>query len=118
MWLTNSIILEQEVRAMADHATVVRVARFRPTPGKEDDLLTVLRNLRDAADAHPSCFGAQVCSSQEDSGLLVVISRWADRVAVERFRALPTVVTGVERAKELVAEPSSAEHFMPIDAAH
>ncbi len=37
---------------------------------------------------------------------------------VERFQALPPVVTGVERAKELVAEPISAEHFIPLDAAH
>lgn len=103
---------------MADHATVVRVARFRPSPGKEDDVMTALRNLRDAADAHPGCFGAQVCRSQEDSGVLVIISRWADRVALERFLASSAVVTGTDRVRELVAEAISAEHFAPVDAAY
>ncbi len=103
---------------MADHATVVRVARFRPTPGRENELTTALRNLRDAADTHPGCFGAQVCRSQEDRGLLVLISRWADGAALERFRASPAVVTGLERVQELLAEPIKAEHFTPVDAAH
>lgn len=99
---------------MADHATVIDVERFWPAGGKAGELLIDLQRVRDLADHAPGCFGAQVCRSQEDPEILVLISRWKDDAAVERFGSSPDLRAALARVDPLLARARQVEHFRPL----
>jgi len=99
---------------MADHAGVVRVNRFYPAAGKEKAVADGLKTIRDRANAAEGCFGAQVSRSQEDPAVLVVVSRWVDQAALERFRAEPGIVAEQERIRAMLTGPHRPEHLVPI----
>jgi quinol monooxygenase YgiN len=99
---------------MADHATVVDVERFWPADGKAGEVLIELRRVRDLTDHAPGCFGAQVCRSQEDPEILVLISRWKDDATAEQFGRSPDLRAALARVDSLLARPRQAEHFRPL----
>jgi quinol monooxygenase YgiN len=96
---------------MNDHATVVRVARYYPSEGRRDEVAGMLKALAESARDAPGCFGAQVTSSDEDTGAVIVVSRWENRDALRRFGDRPENA-GVLRDLEpsLTGRPK-AEHF-------
>jgi quinol monooxygenase YgiN len=70
-----------------EHASVVRVARFRPASGQREALLSRLQGGVDGIRQRDGCFGAQVCSVREDPETIVIISRWSSQAALDQFLA-------------------------------
>jgi len=68
-----------------EHASIVRVARFRPASGQRDALLTRVQGAVDGIRQREGCFGAQVCSVREDPEAIVIISRWSNQAALDQF---------------------------------
>jgi quinol monooxygenase YgiN len=99
---------------MTDHATVIEVERFAPADGKAGELLIDLKGVRDLADHAPGCFGAQVCRSQEDPEVLVLIARWRDDAAVEQFGRSPELRAALATVDTLLARARQSEHFRPL----
>lgn len=95
-----------------EHASVVRVARFRPASGKREALLNRLQGGVDGIRQRDGCFGAQICGMREDADLIVVISRWASQAALEKF----LTETAQERAgaTELTQAAPTTETFVSI----
>jgi quinol monooxygenase YgiN len=92
---------------MAEHANVIRIARYRPTADKRKELLNGgVGRLREME----GCFGAQVCVSRETPDTIAVISRWASQAAVDQF--LQATATLRSEADQLAA--ATTEHFTPV----
>jgi quinol monooxygenase YgiN len=97
---------------MAEHAHVVRVAKYRPQPGADQDLRQALHALAAGMRGVPGLFGAQVCRLNEDSAVLALISRWEDEQAMQ--------ATGHPGLEELVdnvagfALDQDVEHFIAL----
>ena len=68
-----------------EHASIVRVARFRPAAGQRDALLSRLRGGVDGIRQRDGCFGAQICSVREEPDTIVVVSRWSNQAALDTF---------------------------------
>lgn len=96
---------------MSDHAGVVRVARHYPAQGRHDEVAGLLKaEAEDMRDA-PSCFGAQVVSSDRDQEQLVLISRWESYEVMEHFHSRPEF-TGLQREMQPILEgPPEIEIF-------
>jgi quinol monooxygenase YgiN len=97
---------------MAEHASVVRVVRFRPAAGRRDELLNALKNGADGIRQRDGCFGAQICTQREDESVLVAISRWASQSALEQF--LSDTATERAQAAALTTEPPATETFVSV----
>jgi quinol monooxygenase YgiN len=97
---------------MAEHANVVRMARFRPASGRRDELVNRLQSGIDAIRQRDGCFGAQICTALEDPDVLVVISRWANQAAVDQF--LSDTTAQRREAEALSAGPPTTETFVSI----
>jgi quinol monooxygenase YgiN len=97
---------------MADHASVVRLTRFQPAPGKRDELLSRLQDGADAIRQMEGCFGAQVCTVREAPDTIVAISRWASQAAVDQF--LETTRAQRAEVANLAAAPPSSEHLLAV----
>jgi quinol monooxygenase YgiN len=95
---------------MAEHARIVRVARYRPQPGQIEELRTALHALADGMRGLPDLFGAQVCRLSEDPEWLALVSRWQREQAMQ--------ATGNAAVEELVtavaglAQDQRVEHFI------
>src|SRR6266545_4170906 len=76
---------QQDRGTMAEHANVVRMARFRPAAGRREDLLSRLKNGVDGIRQRDGCFGAQICTLREVPDTIVVISRWESQAALDQF---------------------------------
>lgn len=96
---------------MAEHATVVDVSRYYPAGGKRDELLDAMRGLASAASSANGCFGAQVCTSDQDGEALVAVSRWESQAALDAFAADPGFVGERERLAGLLGKPAEREHL-------
>ena len=70
---------------MAEHAHVVRIARFRPAAGKRDELTSRLKEGAEQIREMDGCFGAQICMARETPDEVVAISRWASQSALDSF---------------------------------
>jgi quinol monooxygenase YgiN len=57
------------------------------------------------------CFGAQTCTSKEDRGVLVAISRWESEQALERFMDGPPMKEAMSGASGLF-QGQQVEHFV------
>jgi len=68
-----------------EHASVVRVARFRPAAGQREALLSRLQGGIDGLRQREGCFGAQVCSEREEPETIVIISRWSNQAALDSW---------------------------------
>jgi quinol monooxygenase YgiN len=97
---------------MAEHAHVVRVARFRPAPAEREQLLNRLQSGVDGIRQRPGCFGAQVCTVREDPAVAVVISRWASQAALDQF--LSETAAQRSEAAALMPEPPTTETYVSI----
>ena len=97
---------------MAEHASVVRVARFRPATGKREELIDRLRSGAEGIRQREGCFGAQICTVREDSDAIVAISRWASQAALDQFLA----DTAAQRAEATAytTEPPGTETFVAV----
>jgi quinol monooxygenase YgiN len=97
---------------MAEHANVVRVARFRPAPGRRDELLNRLLSGVDGIRQRDGCFGAQVCSLRQDPDIIAIISRWASNAALDQF--LSDTAAQRAEAATLTTEAPTTETFVSI----
>jgi quinol monooxygenase YgiN len=70
-----------------EHASIVRVARFRPAAGQRDALLNRLQGGVDGIRQRDGCFGAQICGLREEPETIAVISRWSNQAALDSFLA-------------------------------
>ncbi|MGI9145468.1 MAG: putative quinol monooxygenase [Chloroflexota bacterium] len=97
---------------MAEHAHIVRVAKYRPQPGGVDDLRTALHALAERMRGLPGLFGVQVCQLIEDPEWLALVSRWEHE---EAMRA--TGNPGLDELMTQVAglgQEQRVEHFAAI----
>ncbi len=97
---------------MAEHAQIIRLARYRPDPGQRDNLIAQLQQQVDAMRSLNGLFGAQVCRVQEDPELVVVVSRWENEVAM-RGQGQPQVASRLQAAAQ-VAERAETEHLIAL----
>ena len=97
---------------MAEHANVVRVARFRTASGERQELLNRLQGGVEGIRQRPGCFGAQICTVREDPEVAVVISRWASQAALDQFLS-ETTAQRSEMA-DLMSNPPTTETFVSI----
>jgi quinol monooxygenase YgiN len=97
---------------MAEHAQIIRVARYRPDPGQRDKLIAQLHQQVEAMRSLSGLFGAQVCRVQEDPEVVVVISRWENEVAM-RGLGQPQVAANVQAAAQS-AERAETEHLIAL----
>ncbi|HLZ31083.1 MAG TPA: antibiotic biosynthesis monooxygenase family protein [Chloroflexota bacterium] len=95
---------------MAEHAQIVRVARYRPLPGGGEDLQGALHALASGLRGVPGLFGAQVCRVSGDPEWLALVSRWADEQAMQVTRH-----DGIDELTNHVAglaQDQRVEHFI------
>ena len=97
---------------VAEHARVIRVTRFKPAPGKGEELAQKLETLSESVRPMEGCFGVQVCSVREAPEVVVVISRWASQSALDKL--MSTGTQDMAQISGLLAEPPKAEHFEPL----
>jgi quinol monooxygenase YgiN len=96
---------------MNDHAGLVRIARFRPSSGRRDDVVYGLRMMADTARQAEGCFGAQVATSDLDPESVVLVSRWESREALERFGSSAGFERARGRLQPLLGGPPEFEFF-------
>jgi quinol monooxygenase YgiN len=94
---------------MAEHATVVRITRFRPNAAERDQVLGRLQEGAEAMRQLDGCFGSQICSSRESPDEIVAVSRWASQAALDAFLQ-QSVSQRAELARSTTSPPSS-EHL-------
>ena len=97
---------------MAEHASIVRMARFRPASGKREELVNRLQSGVDGLRQRDGCFGAQVCTAREDPDAVVVISRWVNQAALDQF--LSDTTAQRNEAAALTTQPPATETFVSI----
>jgi quinol monooxygenase YgiN len=95
---------------MTEHAHVIRVAKYRPLPGRDDELRQALTALATGMRGAPGLFGAQVCRVTEDPELLALVARWEHERAMlatgdPHLQALSDEVAGL-------AQDQQVEHFI------
>jgi quinol monooxygenase YgiN len=94
---------------MAEHASLIRVSRFDPSPGKRDDLRARLNEGLAELRASEGCFGAQICTVREKPDEFAVVSRWASGAALDRYLQLRTA--NVAPLADVLAQAPRVEHF-------
>jgi quinol monooxygenase YgiN len=104
-------VAEEDLR-MAEHANVIRVARFQPAPGRREELISRLQSVTETIRQMDGCFGAQICSVREAPDTVVAISRWASQSAVDQF--LERSANDRAEVAQLAAAPPSTENFIAL----
>jgi quinol monooxygenase YgiN len=99
---------------MEEHAVVVDVSRYRPASGKRDELVAQMKKIAERAGKAEGCFGAQVCTSNGDSGELVAVSRWKSAQALDAFARDVATTAAREKLTELLGGRAQHEHLTPI----
>jgi quinol monooxygenase YgiN len=97
---------------MPEHASVVRVIRFRPAPDRRADLTARLSGGLDQLRQLEGCFGAQICTLKEEPDVVAVISRWVSQSALDQFLS-STTDRRAEVAAMSGAEPTT-ETFVSV----
>ena len=95
---------------MAEHAHIVRVARYRALPSDVDPLVEALHELAAGMRGLPGLFGAQACRLFEDAEWFALVSRWEDERAMQATSD-PTVEELISRVAGLANE-QRIEHFI------
>jgi len=97
---------------VAEHASVIRVVRFKPAPGKRDELVSMLELGAEQIRQMDGCFGVQICTVREAPDEVASISRWASQSALDAFlRALEPQRASLEA---LADGTPVAAHLTPI----
>lgn len=97
---------------MAEHASVVRIIRVKPTAGKRDELISVLERGAEQIRQMQGCFGVQVCAIREAPDEVASISRWASQAALDEFLRVSASQRGDLNA--LASAPPVTEHLVPV----
>src|ERR1041384_6741989 len=97
-----------EVLPVAEHASVIRVTRFQPAPGKRDELGRRLEAGAEQMRHMDGCFGSQICASDQSSDAVVAVSRWASRAALDQF-VQQSAAQRNEAAQQLASGPPTSE---------
>ncbi|HEY1296491.1 MAG TPA: antibiotic biosynthesis monooxygenase family protein [Chloroflexota bacterium] len=97
---------------MAEHASVVRVVRFKPAAGKRDELVSMLELGAEQIRKMEGCFGVQICTVREAPDEVASISRWASQSALDAFLRATDAQRGGLNA--LAAGAPVTEHLTPI----
>ena len=97
---------------MAEHATVIRVIRFKPAAGKRDELVSFLQRGAEQIRQMDGCFGVQICSVREAPDEVASISRWGSQTALDEFLRASEAQRGELNA--LAAAPPVTEHLTPV----
>jgi quinol monooxygenase YgiN len=95
---------------MAEHAHIVRVAKYRPLPGATEDMRAALNALADGMRGLPGLFGVQACRLSEDPEWLALVSRWDDEAAMQAT-GNPVIEELVDHVAGL-ADEQQLEHFI------
>ncbi len=98
---------------MAEHASVIRITRFQPAPGKRDELVRRLEQGAEQMRGLEGCYGSQICASDQSSDAIVAVSRWASRAALDDMLQ-QSVTQRNDVAQQLTAGPPSSEHLTPL----
>jgi quinol monooxygenase YgiN len=96
---------------MAEHAAVINVSRYRPAPGKRQELMAAMKRMAEQAANSKGCFGAQVCESDDGREDLIAVSRWESQGALEAFAGAADAEQ--ERLKGLLSGPAQRENLRP-----
>ncbi|TMC10244.1 MAG: hypothetical protein E6I42_04530 [Chloroflexi bacterium] len=99
---------------MEEHAVVLDVSRYRPVPGKRDDLLAQMKTIAERASKAEGCFGAQVCTSNGDSDVLVAVSRWKSAQDLDSFARDVATAAARDKLTDLLGGRAQHEHLTPI----
>src|ERR1051326_53393 len=99
---------------MEEHAVVVDVSRYQPAPGKRDERAAEMKRIAERASKAEGCFGAQVCTSNGDGGVLVAVSRWRSAQALDAFARDVSTLAAREKLTELLGGRAHHEHLTPI----
>lgn len=73
------------------------IAAFRPHPGKEDELLSVIRDRLPLLRRLGMATDRQSITMRAGDGAILEISEWVDDAAIERAHAHPEVLALWER---------------------
>jgi quinol monooxygenase YgiN len=97
---------------MAEHASVVRIIRFKPAANKRQELVAFLERGAEQIRQMDGCFGVQICAVREAPDEVASISRWASQGALDEFLRASEGQRGDLNA--LAAAPPVTEHLTPI----
>jgi quinol monooxygenase YgiN len=97
---------------VAEHATVIRVIRFKPADGKHDEMVSALERGAEQIRQMQGCFGVQICTIREAPDEVASISRWASQSALDEFLRASESQRGGLNA--LASAAPVTEHLIPI----
>jgi quinol monooxygenase YgiN len=97
---------------MAEHASVIRIVRMKPAPGKRDEMVSRIEQALEQIRQREGCFGIQVCTVRETPDELAIISRWASQSALDAFLKDSDPQRGGINA--LASATPVAEHLAPL----
>jgi quinol monooxygenase YgiN len=97
---------------VAEHASVIRIIRFKPEAGKRDELVSTLEQGAEQIRRMDGCFGVQICTVREAPDEIASISRWASQSALDAFLSATDAQRGGLNA--LAAGSPVTEHLTPI----
>jgi quinol monooxygenase YgiN len=98
---------------MTEHAGLIQVTTFRPTPGRRDELLALCAETQERAAAADGCFGAQTCTVDDDPEAVVAISRWRGRRSLEAFQAAEGGSPPV-RVRDVLTDMPVTRQYTPV----
>ena len=99
---------------MEEHAVVLDVSRYRPAPGKREEMLAEMKKIAERANQADGCFGAQICVSSSDKESIVAVSRWKSRASLERFSGEVQSIASRDKLTELLDGRAHHEHLTPV----
>lgn len=101
---------------MSDSAVSV-FASFRPHPGREADLRTLLEWMVDRTRAEAGCERYDLYEERDAGGTLHLFERYRDQDALEAHRGTDHYVEYRRQVADLLREPIGVVVLDPIDAA-
>ena len=91
---------------------VVVTAVFRPTPGREDDLVEALRTTMPAVHAEQGCLLYAIHDAED--GTITMIEKWESADDLDAHGSGPAVVSLQAAVEGLVTEPALVTRMTPI----
>lgn len=98
---------------MTEHAGLIQVTTFRPVPGRRDEVLALCAETQERAAAADGCFGAQMCTVDEDPDAVVAIPRWRDRSSLEVFQAAEGGTPPI-RGRDVLIDVPTTRQYTPV----
>jgi quinol monooxygenase YgiN len=99
---------------MAEHARLVRLTRFYPDDSQRQAAISEMQALVDRYRDVEGCFGAQVCTIEEEPGAVAVISRWESAEALRRLQGTDAARDVQDRLARVLTQPGKTEHFTSV----